>query len=346
MRTKLFSGICAAAFLLASAAGSDAIAKELKIQSTQNAGDATLIYMNEVLAPKLAKMTKGELSISFLPINAVVPYKEALDATSKGILDGIWASLEHYSGLDAGYALIANLISGFDTPDQVQMYCRFGGGVEVVQELHDKYFDKKLKVIGCGPYSREALVAGQPIRTFEDLKGIKIRAPEGMVADVFRRAGATPVSMPISEVYTALEKKIIDAADASTYLNNDSTGFNKIAKFPLYPGIHSMPNQQFVLSKKVWEGLGEVNQTILSVWHDALLVELRQYADLGDREAVARDLSGQGVKGIEIIDWPQAERDKLRRVARDAWAAFAEKGDLAKKAYETQIKFMERLGML
>ena len=78
-----------------------------------------------------------------------------------------------------------------------------------------------------------------PINSVDDLKGVKIRSPEGLAAEVFKRAGASPVSLPFSEVYTALEKGVVDAADASAYVNNDASGMHKVAKHPVYPGIHS-----------------------------------------------------------------------------------------------------------
>ena len=74
------------------------------------------------------------------------------------------------------------------------------------------------------------------------MKGLKLRSPEGLAADVFRRAGAFAIINSFSEVYTSLEKGIVDAADASVYINNHASALHKIAKYPLYPGIHSMAN--------------------------------------------------------------------------------------------------------
>jgi TRAP-type mannitol/chloroaromatic compound transport system substrate-binding protein len=225
------------------------------------------------------------------------------------------------------------------------MFCEFGGGVQLVQEMHNKYFPG-VHVVLCGPYSREALVASRPIRKVEDLKGVKIRAPEGLAAEVFRRAGATPVTLPPSEVYTSLEKKIIDAADMSAYENNDSSGLHKIAKFPIYPGIHSQPVQHLAFNQKVWDSLTPAQRTMLEVWGHAMLVSMTRFADMQDRRVVARDKAGQGVPGIEIINWPQEERDKLRQIAEGAWKDFAKRGPFAQKVYEVHVAFFKRMGML
>jgi TRAP-type C4-dicarboxylate transport system substrate-binding protein len=201
-------------------------------------------------------------------------------------------------------------------------------------------------VIGCGPYAKEALVVKVPIRTVEDFQGVKIRSPEGLAAEVFKRAGATPVALPFSEVFTSLEKGIVDAADASAYVNNTETGMHDIAKYPLSPGIHSMAVLQFTLNNEVWESLGEQLQTIVEVWYEAAYTDLRRYADLKDQEVVQKDLAGEGTPGIEVIDWPQEERDKFRKIAVGAWKDYAQQSALAQQAYVAHINFMRSIGLL
>ena len=107
-----------------------------------------------------------------------------------------------------------------------------GGGKEMLQKIYDTLMPNKIHVLGCGPYGKEAFVSTVPIRGVADLKGLKIRSPEGLAADVFRRAGAAPSSIPFSEVYTSLEKGIVDAADASVYINNHASGMHKNCEDP------------------------------------------------------------------------------------------------------------------
>ena len=177
----------------------------------------------------------------------MVSHRETPEAVAGGVLDGDWTSIPYFSGREPAFALLGDLISGYDTPTQMRWFCQYGPGEEALQDALDSYTGGRIKVIGCGPYSREALAAAVPIRGFADLKGKKIRSPEGLASAVFKGAGASPISIPFSEVYTSLEKGIVDAADASAYINNDAVGLNKIAKFPLYPGIHSMPAMQFTI---------------------------------------------------------------------------------------------------
>ena len=160
---------------------------------------------------------------------------------------------------------------------------------------------------------------------------------------MFKRAGASPVALPFSEVYTSLEKGIVDAADASAYTNNTASGMHKIAKYPIYPGIHSMAMIQFTLNKDLWNSLSDAHKAMLETWYIAAYSDLRRYADLNDKDIVAKDRAGGD---ITVIDWPQEERDKFRVIAQGAWEDFAKKSELAQEAYDAHVAFMKRFGLL
>jgi TRAP-type C4-dicarboxylate transport system substrate-binding protein len=325
-----------------SVTAADAADRVLKIQTSSNASHASLAYLNEVWIPKLETMTNGSLTIEFLPVDAVVPRRETPQAIGVGILDGDLTSINYFTGVDPAFALMGDLIAGYDSADQIQAFCAQGGGKEMLQKLFDAHFEG-VHVVGCGAYAREALVSKVPLNGVADLKGLKIRAPEGLAADVFKRAGAAPVSISGSETYGALEKGVIDAADNSAYANNDANGMHKVAKFPLFPGIHSTPILQFTVSDAVWEEIGAANQAALETWYLAAYNGLRQYFDRLDRQLVARD---KAAGELTIIDWPQAERDKLRAIAVEAWEDFAKGSDLARETYEAHLKFMKQAGLL
>ncbi|WP_425050950.1 TRAP transporter substrate-binding protein [Psychromarinibacter sp. S121] len=320
----------------------DAADRVLKIQTSSNASHASLAYLNEEWVPKLEEMTGGSLTVELLPVDAVVPRRETAEAISVGILDGDLTSINYFAGVDPAFALMGDLIAGYDSADQIQAFCAQGGGKEMLQKLFDAHFEG-VHVVGCGAYAREAFVSKVPVRGVADLAGLKIRSPEGLAADVFKRAGAAPVSMSGSETYGALEKGVIDAADNSAYANNDANGMHKIAKYPIFPGIHSTPILQFTVSQMVWDELTPAEQVALETWYLAAYNGLRQYFDRLDRQLVARD---KAAGELEIIDWPQEERDALRKIAQEAWSDFASQSDLAKEVYDAHIAFMEQAGLL
>ncbi|POF34161.1 TRAP transporter substrate-binding protein DctP [Roseibium marinum] len=312
------------------------------IQTSFNAGDFSTQYLTETWLPKIAEMTEGRVEIQLTPNGSVVPARETPDAVAAGVLDGDFTSVNYFAGLEPAYAIMGDLISGYDTPEQMLAFCKDGGGEAVMQKAADAVTGGEVHVIACGPYSREALPARVPIRTFEDLAGKKIRSPEGLAAAVFKAAGASPLSIPFSEVYGALEKGIVDAADASAYVNNDATGLHDVAPYPLYPGIHSMPSMQFTLNTEKWDSLSEADQTALRDWWYEAMFAMAAEVTKKDTELAARDTAGEK---IEVIDWAQADRDKLRKVARQQWEDYARKSDLAKEALDAHIAYMTEIGL-
>ncbi|MBR9839687.1 TRAP transporter substrate-binding protein DctP [Salipiger thiooxidans] len=319
-----------------------ASAETLTIQTSFNAGDFSTQYLTETWLPKISEMTDGRVEIVLTPNGSVVPSKETPEAVAAGVLDGDFTSVNYFSGLEPAYAIMGDLISGYDTPEQMLGFCKDGGGEAMMQKAADSVTDGEVHVVACGPYSREALPARTPIRTFDDLQGKKIRSPEGLAAAVFQAAGASPVSIPFSEVFGALEKGIVDAADASAYVNNDATGLHDVAPYPLYPGIHSMPSMQFTINTEKWEALSAEDQAALKTWwYDAMFAMAGEVSRL-DKELAERDSAGGK---IEVIDWAQADRDKLRVVAREQWEEYATKSELAQEALDANLAYMKEIGL-
>lgn len=334
----LFAG-CAAIACTATLAR----AEPLSIQSSFNAGDFSMRHLTDNWLPKISEMTDGRVEITLTPNGSVVPAKETPEAVSARVIDGDFTSVNYFSGIEPAFALMADLISGYDTPQQMLGFCKNDRGEEMEQKILDAVTGGEVVVIACGPYSRESLPARVPIRTFEDLAGKKIRAPEGLASAVFAASGASPVSIPFSEVYGALEKGIVDAADASAYVNNAATGLHDVAPFPLYPGIHSMPLMQFTMNREVWDGLSPADQKALRDWWYAAMEDLTTVVAEQDEAMAKADAAGGK---IEVIDWAQVDRDKLRKVARAEWLKFAEKSALAQEVLDAHLAYMDKIGLV
>jgi len=343
MRQSWLAAVLGTACVLA--AGSAAAQQVWKIQTSMAAGESYYVNLDKYWVPRLKEMTGGALQIELAPVGSVVPYNETLDAVGLGVLQGDFTATTYFTGRNKAFAILGDLISGYDRPDQIGMFCYLGGGKELLQELYDRYTNGQVQVVGCNAVAREAFVAKVPIRTVADLKGLKVRAPEGLASEVFKRAGASVVVLPAAETFTGVDKGVVDAADFSTYTMNDSVGFHKVAKYPMFPGIHSMPVIQLTVNKALWQKLTPAQQSILDVWYRAMIDDLRMRNEVTDRELVARDAKNKA-SGIEIIDWSQVERDKLRAIAQQAWADYAKGDPLAQKAYDSNVTFMKRTGLL
>jgi TRAP-type mannitol/chloroaromatic compound transport system substrate-binding protein len=314
-----------------------------KVQTSMTAGESYYQDIEQHWLPKLEAMTGGRLAIELTPVGSVVPHNETMDAIAIGVLQGDITSTSYFAGRNKAFSVMGDLIAGYDRPEEIAAFCYHGGGRELLQELFDQYAGGQVKVIGCGTPAREAFVAAVPIRGVADLEGKKVRSPEGLAAEVFKRVGAAPVGLPAAETYTSVDKGVVDAADFSSYTMNDSLGFQQIARYPIYPGIHSMPIIQFTVNKAAYDALDESLQVALDVWYQAMIHDLRLRNDMSDQELVARDRADPN---IEVIDWPQEERDKFRAIAQEAWAEYVAGDPVAERALEVNIDFMKRTGLL
>ena len=83
---------------------------------------------------------------------------ETIDAVANGILDGDFNAIAYFSGRDPAFAIMGDLIAGFDTPDQYQDYCMHGGGKEMLQKIYFLCFPvENLRLLGCGPIWERSL---------------------------------------------------------------------------------------------------------------------------------------------------------------------------------------------
>lgn len=341
-----FNKLAAAAFavgaLAISAVGASA-QTTLKIQTSTQSSGYSFDYPKDNWVPRLEAMTDGEITIEFFPINSIVDRKETPEAVMAGVLSGDLTSVAYFSGRNPAFAIMGDMIAGYDTPEQIQTFCRHGGGRDALQDLWEATLPGAVHVVGCGPVSKEALVSKVPIRGVADLEGLKIRSPSGLAATVFKAAGAAPASIPFSDVFTSLEKGVIDAADASAYVNNDANGFHQIAKYPLYPGIHSMAIHQFTINKGQWDAMSDAHKLVLETWYYAAYDDLRRQLDLQDKALVSRDNAGGE---IEVINWSLEERNKFREIATGAWEETAGKSPEARAALDAHYAYMRSIGLL
>ncbi|MCC7547821.1 MAG: TRAP transporter substrate-binding protein [Burkholderiales bacterium] len=281
----------------------------------------------------------GRLSIDALAVNSVVASPESLDAVSAGVLDGQHSGSAYFTGKDAAFALIGDPQGAFDNPYQMQTWLEYGGGKELARELYANY---GVHYVGGVWYGVESLVSKKALRTLEDFKGVKIRAPQGMSGEIFAKLGAAPVQLPGSEVYTALERGVVDASDWGTLSMNDELGYHKLAKYPNYPGFHSMPMGDVAINKPKWEALpADLKAIVEAAAHDfaTAMIQRNYLADT----AIAVDAAR---RGFEPIDLGPAERQRFREVAREVWKEYAARSPMAQKVYDSQIAFLQRLGLL
>lgn len=310
-----------------------------KFQSSDPAGNPNFILQQE-WAKNVGEITNGQITITLLPVESIVSHSETQDAIAAGILNGHITDVSYFAGKDPAFGLIANPVGAWSDPHTMLDFMRNGGGGELMQELDGEY---GLHFIGATTPGLESLVSKVPLDGVADLKGLKLRAPEGLVANVFAAAGAAPVNLPGSEVFTALDKGVIDAADYTVFSTNQAQGLNDIAPNPVYPGFHSLPLVEIAISTKDWDMLSPDLQ-------DKLTQSVQQFADhelevLQQRDEEAAAAATAGGK-IHIHNWSKEERAKFTTIAQGEWQKVAEKSDNAKKVFDVLTAYLKENGLM
>ncbi|WP_434361790.1 TRAP transporter substrate-binding protein [Parasalinivibrio latis] len=333
---KTLTASTALSLLSFSAIGADF---NFKFQSSDPSGDKNF-QVQEEWTERVEKMSGGRIEIDILPVGAVVKHTETLDAISLGIIDGHVTATGYFSGKDPAFGLIGNMVGAWSDTRQLLQYINYGGGFELMTELYAPY---GVKYIGGSTTGVEAFVSKVPLNGVADLKGLKLRAPEGLVQQVFAAAGAAPVNLPGSEVFTGLSKGVIDAADYTVFSTNHNAGMNDVATHPVQPGFHSLPTIDISMSQKKWDQLPDDLKQILTVSVRDFAQDITTQLRIADQQAVKQ--ARQNPK-ITIHDWSMEERKKFRQIAMGEWEKFAERSPNAKKVYQSITSYLKDAGLL
>ena len=338
MQRRSMLSIAIVALALALGAGPAAAQHKWKMQSLWQAGSVNQKVFEDWCV-KVKEMTNGRIEISPLPVGSIVAYTETLDAMTNGVLDSHHSGAPYASGKEAALALIGDLNGGFENPYQMQMWFEYGGGLELAREIYKRF---NVQYVGPVWWGVESVPAKRPLRTLAEFKGVKMRVPEGLGADIWRRAGVGVVTLPGSEVYGALERGVIDATDWGTLGMNDDLGYHKIAKYPLHPGFHSMPAAEVAVAMTKWNALTPDLKLMFEVAVRDFARDMIQRIAIEDMKATAKGKA----QGVEFVNWSAAERKKFRDLSQKAWADWAKRTPMAQRVYDSQVAFLKRLQLI
>lgn len=321
---------------LATAANSET--QNWKLQTFWGGGSAPQLVIEE-FATNMKAASGGDINITVLPNKAIVAHNQTLQAVGSGILDMHKSTPCYYSGVDAAFGLLCEMNAGYNNAYQFITWYYQGGGLEIARKI---YAEHGLYFIGPVPWGVESIPTKQPIETVEDWSGVKVRMPEGPSSDLFAAIGASPVSVHGSEVFTSLEKGVIEATDWSTISINDGAGLHDVAPYAIYPGIHSIPMGDVSMNLEAWNSLDEKTQKLLELGVRTLAFDMLQTFEKADAEVLA----AAEEKGITLVDWSPEERAKFRAAAQEIWASVAAKSPNAQEVYDSQVAWLKSIGQI
>lgn len=287
-------------------------------------------------ADNVKNATGGRVTISVLPGGAVVAPTEMLEAVRNGILDGEFSAPSFFAARDAGFVILGDTGSTFPSVDIRDRWFSEGNGVEMGRALYDRF---GLFYVDQFYWPSEHIPSRRALNGVEDLRGLKVRCPPGMIAEVFGRAGASVVNLPLPELFNALQSGVVDAADQANPGLNYAVGLYRNARFSIN-ARHSMPTCEVSFNKRRWDGLpAEARQAIaaavktMSAAHKAAI-------EREDAEALAK----MREEGITIIEWPPAEVQKLGRITAEVQDSYGPRSQSAGQILASLRSFQQRVG--
>jgi TRAP-type mannitol/chloroaromatic compound transport system substrate-binding protein len=172
-------------------------------------------------------------------------------------------------------------------------------------------------------------------KTVDDLKGLKFRCG-GFAGAVLARMGVVPSNIPGGEIYQALEKGTIDAAEWVGPYDDLKLGFNKVAPFYYYPGWwEGGPQLDFLIGLKAYDALTPEYKAIVEAAASHAHVEMQAKYDAWNPPAL-KTLVSQGTK---LVPFPKEVMDRAFKEAFDLYAELSEKNPHWKKIYADYSSF-------
>ena len=291
--SKVLDPVCIlvlALFVIVATAGlSPAQAKDKPIVwKAQVAYGAGLTYFKyaQYFADKVEQMSNGRLIIQMNPGGTLVPPFSQQQAVNEGSLDLSCSSPMYLRGKFPSSVLFGTSMYAFKQKE-FMAWLQYDGGYKLWQKMYDrKGWHVKVLPAFC-VYGTESLGwFRKSIRKPEDFKGIKYRTV-GEWGEVVQKLGGSVITIPGGELYSALEKGVIDGADMSTPAFDRGLGLYEICKYDVFPGVHqtSGPMETLVNVNK-WKALpDDLKQIVFAALREAALSSMTK-GIIEDAEAV------------------------------------------------------------
>ncbi len=331
----LRSLIAAAWLLVAGSAAAEPIT--WKMQCLGQEGSLPLAQFR-AFAERLEAASAGRLAIEVLPAGAVVPSSETPAAIAAGLLQGHYNAPAFFAAADPAFALLGDTGAAYLDPVQRDGWFKEGGGLALARQVYARH---GLMLIGPLYWPAEWLPSAVPLAQPADLAGLLVRAPEGLVGDLLRAAGAQVVPLPGGSVADALENGEIDAADWSTLGQNWSSGLYRAGRHNIMLR-HSMTVTELTVGTASWAALPQDLKNLVE--HEvAAFSERLRAAFQAEEAALAPKLEALGVG---TLVWDQAAAGEFRRLMVEVWQSWRARDAASAQIIDSQIAYLQKLGLL
>ncbi|AOY90008.1 ABC transporter substrate-binding protein [Marinobacter salinus] len=337
LKTAAVGAAFAGAMLMG--AGQAQAATTWKIQSVWDAG--TVGYdLFEDWCNGMEDKSGGELIFKCFPAKAVAADSNSLfDSVRSGVLQGMNPFTLYWSGKIPASVFLSSYPGGPDQPHQWDTMFYSLGMLEKTREIYEKF-----GLFYVGPIQHDANIihSKKPINSLDDLKGLKLRVPGGMVSEVFQAFGASTVSLPGSDIFPALEKGTIDAADYVGPAVNWELGFSQVTDYVMFgpPGVMSIYQpvdlMDLTVNLRAWKALDPKLQQLVE--DEVRIYSQKHYLTIQKRNVEAMKKFKDA--GDTVTRLSQEDLNEWRRKAIPIWYKWANKDESAREIFDMQVEYM------
>lgn len=282
-------------------------------------------------------MSGGRLKIQHFAAGELIPALEGFDAVSKGIVEMNCANAYFWSGKTFAAQYFTAVPFGMNALG-MNAWIQHGGGQKLWEEVYAPFDIQPFPIGNTG-----VQMTGwfrKPIEKVEDFKGLKMRIP-GLAGKVYAALGVDVKLLPGGEIFPALERGVIDAAEFVGPYQDRRLGLHKAAKFYHTTGWHETSTvTELAINKKAWASLPADLQEIVKVAAAACNSISHSWCEAANAEALEDLVKNQGVKTSPL---PGDVVAKMREITVQTLNDAAAKDPLVKKVHDSFIGFKSKV---
>lgn len=292
----------------------------------------TIYGAADVFAKSISDMSGGKFQISVHPSGELVGGFGQVDALQNGTVEMSHTAPYYYFGKDPTFALGCAIPFGLNSR-QMSAWMIEGNGLKLMREFYANY--NIINFVGGNTGAQMGGWWRKEIKSLADIKGLKFRTG-GFSGVIFGRLGGVAQSIPGGEIYQALEKGTIDAAEWVGPYDDEKLGFNKVAPFYGYPGFwEGGPQLDFFINTKAYNSLSsEYKAMIEAASLEAATVMQARY-DARNPAALKRLVAG----GTKLFRFPKDMLDAAFKESMATYADLSSKNPAWKKIYDDYSAF-------
>jgi TRAP-type mannitol/chloroaromatic compound transport system substrate-binding protein len=292
----------------------------------------TLYGSAAAMCERIAQITDGKFQVQVFAGGEIVPPLQVFDAAANNTVECCHTLTSYFIGKNTAYAFDGGLPFGLNARQQAS-WLYYGGGMELLRNLFGKAGLVPVPVgnvgVQMGGWFRKE------INSVDDLKGLKFRIG-GLGGMVFSKLGVIPQQIAATDIYSALERGTIDAAEWIGPHDDEKFGFFKVAKYYYTPGWWEGSAQiTSLVNKGAWEGLPkEFRIAYETAANEQMTMMLANY-DAKNPAALRRLIAS----GTEIRAFPAEVMNACFKASQETFDELSSKNPDFKAIYEPWTKF-------